>query len=193
MCLSGKSDEQKPQETTAPPVKEITAKTPTDEARQKQIEEALVQMTSQNQDERATAIFALIELNAKEAIPDITKLLQDSDSEVRRLAVWALVCLDAKETIPQITKLLQDNDSEVRRFAVEALGKLGAKESIQELVKLLDDTNEDTRGFTAIVLVELGAKDKVPTKNPRTVINSSRSAHLNQILAVLRMMIMRQK
>ena len=96
-------------------------------ARQEKINKALIQLTSKDQDERANAINALTKLNAKETIPEITRLLQDNDSAVRRSATWALVRLDAKEAIPEITKLLQDNDPKVRSAARAALKALGVE------------------------------------------------------------------
>ena len=142
----------------APPQQEITAEPPVDEARQQQIKEALVQITSQYPDMRINAVAALIELDTQEAIPQVTKLLQDTGSGIRQLAVYALGELDAKEAIPDITKLLQDNNSFVRWSAVEALMKLDAKEAIPDITKLLQDTDQNVRQYAQDVLKALGAE-----------------------------------
>lgn len=133
-----------------------------DEARQKQIKEAQGQLTSTNWHEQIKAIITLVELDAKEAIPEITRLLKDNDSMVRRRAVEALAQLGAKETIPDITKLLQDKKISVRYRAIEVLWRLGAKEAIPDITKLLRDDDSGVRRAAIFALGQLGDKEVIP-------------------------------
>ncbi|MFH1227594.1 MAG: HEAT repeat domain-containing protein [Planctomycetota bacterium] len=134
------------------------------EAHQQKVNESLAQIAGPDQNTRTKAIKTLIDLNAREAIPALTGLLQDSDSLIRSLAVYALVKLNAKEAVPAIVKLLKNSVPEVRQIAVDALKQLDAKETIPEIAELLDDNDKKVRGVTAVVLVEFGAKDKITGK-----------------------------
>jgi len=68
---------------------------------------------------------SLRSLGAKEAVPEIVRLLQDGDMNVRCSAIGALGSLAAKEIAPEIVKLLRNAEPQVRWTAVEALGNLG--------------------------------------------------------------------
>jgi len=115
---------------------------------------------------RISAIWALKDLGAKEAIPDIVPLLKDQDENIRGRVVEALSKLGAKEAIPDIVPLLKDSDEVVRCSAVDALKELGAKEAIPALVPLLKDSDEVVRRSAVDALKELGAKEAIPALVP---------------------------
>lgn len=120
------------------------------------------QLNDTNPEVRNAAVWAMWELGAKEAIPDIIKLLQDNDPVIRQSATIVLSNFVAKEAIPDITKLLQDNEFRVRLEAVSALGNIRAKESIPEMTKLLQDDNPLVRYDAVWALSKLYAKEAIP-------------------------------
>lgn len=114
---------------------------------------------------RATAALNLGALNAKEAIPDLMKLLKDTNEKmpVRLNSAMALMKLNAKEAIPEIMKLLKERDEDTVEVAVLCLGKLGAKEAIPDLMQLLKDPKRaDARLAAAYALGDIGAKEAIP-------------------------------
>ncbi|MFA5794247.1 MAG: HEAT repeat domain-containing protein [Candidatus Brocadiia bacterium] len=149
-------------------------------SRQMQIQEALIQLTIPNGDERVTAIYTFADLNAREAIPAITKLLQHKDSGVRDAALMAL-----KELGVEITPPVSPPADEARRqrikealiqittgpgwseqeSAAKRLIALNAKEVIPEITGLLQDNDPKVRGLSAQalgLLDDLGAKEAIP-------------------------------
>ncbi|MFH0889435.1 MAG: HEAT repeat domain-containing protein [Planctomycetota bacterium] len=89
---------------------------------------------------------------SKDDIPEIIKLLSDSDARVRKGAIWVLGKSQAKEAVPEIIRLLSDSDAGVRRIAINALWELQAKETIPEAIKLLSDSDAEVRGSAIWVL-----------------------------------------
>jgi hypothetical protein len=80
---------------------------------------------------RNAAAQALMQMQAKEVVPQVAKLLTDSDTSVRSAAAEALGQMQAKELAPQVAKLLTDSDTSVRSAAAQALGQMQAKELVQ--------------------------------------------------------------
>lgn len=114
---------------------------------------------------RELDIRFLGELGAKEAVPEIMKLLlQDKEISIRESAANTLVKLDARETIPELINLLNKEKWEMRELATETLVKFEAKESIPPLLELLNAKDKYVRGLAAVSLVELGAQNKVSQK-----------------------------
>ncbi|HSF49598.1 MAG TPA: HEAT repeat domain-containing protein [Nitrososphaeraceae archaeon] len=60
-------------------------------------------------------IYALVQLQAKEAIPELIPLLKHEDSGIRRDVATALGQLQAKEAIPELIAMLRDEDSSICR------------------------------------------------------------------------------
>ena len=75
----------------------------------------------------------LMQLNSKEAIPEIVERVKDSKSYVREAAIEALASLNVKEAIPDIVNGLKDPDWCVRNAAIEALIKFNDKEAISKI------------------------------------------------------------
>lgn len=91
---------------------------------------------------RVMTILALEKLKAKEAIPDIKKLLKDNVQcmsgfgpvYVKITAAEAIANLDDKEAIPAYKDLLKDDDEDIRDSACSSLRLLGlSDEEIKEL------------------------------------------------------------
>jgi len=77
---------------------------------------------------RRAAAYALGKMGpeAKMAIPALTELLRDKDTEVRQAAAYALGAMgpEANTAIPALTELLKDEYEQVRKAAAEALKKI---------------------------------------------------------------------
>lgn len=93
-------------------------------------------------DDRETlkeAAWALAEMDFRDAIPAIRRLLESSDDEILTRAMSCLQILDARQAIPDIRKLLAHDNPLVQGRAAETLGMLGDKEAAPRLMKLLHD------------------------------------------------------
>ena len=65
------------------------------------------------------------EARSDNAIPELLKLVEYSDSDVRRMAADALGKIGDAQAIPGLLKLVEYSDSSVRRGAADALGNIG--------------------------------------------------------------------
>ena len=107
-------------------------------------------------------IFALTELNAKEAIPELLKLLKDEDITVRYISAFGLGLLQSKEAIPELLNLLEGTDNKVRSASAVALGLLKSKKAIHQLLKLLKEGDNFVRTSCIFALSALNAKEAIP-------------------------------
>jgi HEAT repeat protein len=140
----------------------------------------------ESSDVRTQAARALGRLRAKQAIPDLRRLLEDKDSLVVRAAAdslwnlgddglgpWALRQIQARRSgglgwylpdraseIEGLRDLLQDRDSWVRWTAERLLVRAGKDKVAPDLLPLLRDPF--TRGAAASGLAELNARSLLP-------------------------------
>ncbi|MEH2036196.1 HEAT repeat domain-containing protein [Nostoc sp.] len=133
----------------------------------KNYDELVKQFAKQLQDKdsavsRKGAAEALGQMQAKEKIPQVAKLLKDSDGGVRGAAIEALGQMQAKEQAPEVVLLLKDSDSGVRKAAAEALGQMQAKEVVSQVVHLLKDSDGGVRGAAIEALGQMQAKEVAP-------------------------------
>jgi HEAT repeat protein len=111
------------------------------------------------------AILVLGEMGpqAKDAVPGLTKLLDDKSPQVRREAVMALGAIgkDAQSAVPAIVKLLNDEAHQVQIGAGFAVGMLGpaAKSAIPTLQRNLKSDDEFTRVLSAWAIAKVNDKD----------------------------------
>jgi HEAT repeat protein len=105
---------------------------------------------------------------AQAAVPEIIRLLKDSDAGVRgsTASVLGNIGAEAKTAVPQLVPLLKDSDENVRSSTASALGNIGAeakaeaKTAVPQLVPLLKDSDENVRSSTASALGNIGAEAK---------------------------------
>ena len=93
------------------------------------------------------------------AVPDLTKLVTDTDARIRRRAALAIGRVGLKEGIAALTPALADSDPEVRQTAAFALGLIGDASAAAALVPLLTDAVPLVRGRAAEALGLMDAKD----------------------------------
>ena len=110
---------------------------------------------------RSQLVEELIEIQAKEAAPELILLLSHSDHIVRIDATKALGGMKIKEAIPNLIALLDDTNDNVRLAAIGALGKLKVKRVVQTLIGFLK--NHPSNHYEIIeALVNIDAKEAIP-------------------------------
>jgi serine/threonine protein kinase len=120
---------------------------------------------------RSQAIKALADhgQDAKNAIPDLIKLLKSQDEQIRLSAWHTLVKIGSEAVIP-LTDLLKDKRVEIRRESVSALEQISSDSlaaAIAQLVLALEDPDPegDVRWYATIAIGKIGlpAKQAVPS------------------------------
>jgi HEAT repeat protein len=111
---------------------------------------------------------------AKDAGPEVAKLLKDPDKGVRRDALRFIETAlrgEAKDTVPVLVELLKDPEKGVRSTAINALNQIGgeAKDAAPELLKLLKDPDRFVQGSTKDCHRRLGSRQsRGEGRGPRT-------------------------
>jgi HEAT repeat protein len=110
---------------------------------------------------RLGALRSLSKLGAlaREALPDLTEALNDSDARIREVAAQAIGQL-GRDAMATMVRMLTHPDKYVRRNAVWGLGKLGplAKPVMNELSRALKDDDARTASGAAQALGAMGAE-----------------------------------
>lgn len=118
------------------------------------------------------AVRALVQLEVREAVPDLIRSLLHRDRLVRRIAVTGLARLRARDAVPDLIHTLYNIEDDAVAFeAAWALGVLQAREAVPNLIRALhyDDYYEERgkgyeifRGTVAIVLAALHRQEPLP-------------------------------
>jgi HEAT repeat protein len=97
----------------------------------------------------------------KDALPDLTSVLDGKDETARVHAVLALRVIGGEAIVPLLIKALKDSSAEVRSQAIDSLGRLGelARPALPRLLELLADKDA---GEAAAVAVARFRKDALP-------------------------------
>src|SRR2546428_399849 len=107
-------------------------------------------------DSKRLAAAALGGMEARTAVPVLTKLLADRDARVRRWAVAALGEIADQQTVAPLSKVLaRDPDPGVRGEAGFRLGRFGGEAARPALAAALKDSNADVRRLADAALKEL--------------------------------------
>jgi HEAT repeat protein len=146
-----------------------------------QIGKLIKELSSDDDDVEYNARFTLGILSSK-SIPELIKLLKDSDGDVRKEVVDILIAsFNPEETASQIgslfterqeksnsninnnlLRLIEHNDRYIRKYAINLLGSLKVKESVPILIKLLDDSDDEIREESAHALGGIQDRAAVP-------------------------------
>lgn len=115
-----------------------------------------------------TAVNALVELGATDALPEMRRLFEESDSHrIRATVVSALGELGGDETVPFLHECLSAPDSRVRANAVMALKKkfeiLGVlpSETVDRIAALKNDSDHRVQADSIQTLWVMGFTDNV--------------------------------
>jgi HEAT repeat protein len=109
-------------------------------------------------DTKRLAAAALGGMEARSAVPLLTRLLLDRDPIVRRWAAAALGEIADPQTVGPLGELLRkDPDPGVRLEAAFRLGKFGGKAAEPALISARKDADENVRRLIEAALKELGS------------------------------------
>ncbi len=97
-----------------------------------------------------------------DAVADLTKALDDPDSEARISAIWALGSSGDTSVAPRLQPLYASSDAGIRKMVVYALGALPGEAQILTLRTALQDSAADVRWNAAIALARHGSHEGVP-------------------------------
>ncbi|NEQ82686.1 MAG: NACHT domain-containing protein [Moorea sp. SIO2I5] len=95
---------------------------------------------------------------SENAIPELTKCLDNNHEYVRIIAADALGKIGTEASIDLLIKLLDDDHHSVHRSAAYALGKIGIEATIDPLIKCLDDDHYNVRIIAADALGQIGTE-----------------------------------
>jgi HEAT repeat protein len=96
-----------------------------------------------------------------QAVVDLTKSLEDPDSEVTLSAIWALGSSGDASVVPRLQPLYQSSDPGIRKMAVYALGALPGDGQLVTLRTALQDSAADVRWNAAVALARHGSREGV--------------------------------
>jgi HEAT repeats len=95
----------------------------------------------------------------KDAVPALTRLLNDPDADVRATATWDLgnIGPDARAAIPLLTKNLNDTNSTVRFYSLQSLADIHSQPEVVMpiLIDALSKTQTDSTTYD-VALIGLG-------------------------------------
>jgi HEAT repeat protein len=96
-----------------------------------------------------------------QAIADLTKSLDDPQSEVALSAIWALGSSGDASVVPRLKPLYESSDPGIRKMVVYALGALPGDVQLVTLRTALQDSAADVRWNAAVALSRHGSREGV--------------------------------
>lgn len=111
---------------------------------------------------RKSAIIDLASRRAKEALPDVLKVLKDREATLRGCAAWALGELGEPKAVKPLIACLKDMDVEVRRASAQSLAKLADPSSLAALKEASVDSDRWVQEWARKGVEVLG-----PSKSPK--------------------------
>lgn len=102
-------------------------------------EELAVGLLDESRESRLAAIQAVGMVKAKNALIELTKIVQNSDYQDERLAAtMSIGFIGDNSSIPLLNNLLEDDEPNIRWDAAVALAKMGEKSSVPIIENLMD-------------------------------------------------------
>ncbi len=95
---------------------------------------------------------------SEEAVSELEKALNHSDSSVRRKAVEALGKIGSDKAVESLKKALNRSNKDVHYQAVEVLGNIGSDKAIDSLENVLNDSDYKVRWNAVYVLGKIGSE-----------------------------------
>src|SRR5262249_47520976 len=104
----------------------------------------------------AADVLARMGRDGAAAVPDLVRLLADSDSWVRQSALRALGKVGPR-AVPELAKVVASGDESGRKAAAELLGQIGpgARAAVRGLVQRLADDSPAVREASAEALAKI--------------------------------------
>jgi HEAT repeat protein len=94
-----------------------------------------------------------------QAVADLTKSLEDPESEVTLSAIWALGSSGDASVVPKLQPLYESSDPGIRKMVVYALGALPGDVQLVTLRTALQDSAADVRWNAAVALSRHGSRE----------------------------------
>lgn len=110
----------------------------------------------------ALAIGRLDPPMSEDAVRELSKSLDEGDSEARITAIWALGSSGDASVVPKLAPLYNSPDAGIRKMVVYALGALPGTAQLPTLHTALQDSTADVRWNAAVALARHGNGDGVP-------------------------------
>ena len=96
-----------------------------------------------------------------QAVENLTKALDDPDSDVRISTIWALGSSGNESVVVRLQPLYQSSDAGIRKMVVYALGALPGDRQAATLQTALQDSAADVRWNAAIALARHGSREGI--------------------------------
>gem|GEM_PF-769545 len=116
---------------------------------------------ARNEDRKYQLVQRLCQQLDSRTVPDLLRLLSDSNAEIRECVVEALGNLGDSRATPHLLKALTVESQNMRYLCAEALGKIGDETSLTSLVGLLDEPDENMKYCAAEALGRIGSEKAV--------------------------------
>lgn len=111
----------------------------------------LKMLSDKDENVKINAITSLAWLQAKEAVPVLSKFLAEDKSKwIKRRCAQALGQIGNQEAIPLLMKYIRSEDPFLAENAILSLGWLHAQEAVPELIKILKEEKEIFYGGKAV-------------------------------------------
>ncbi len=109
---------------------------------------------------RAAAARALARIKDKSALPELRKLLSDTNTPIRIGAMQAMLEMKDDESVPAIAKQLDSKETRLRQYALRALRVIGDERAAPAIRKVLHgDANATVRATAVASLTDITGKD----------------------------------
>ena len=97
-----------------------------------------------------------------DAVADLSRALDDPDSEARISAIWALGSSGDASVVAALQPLYESDDPGIRKMVVYALGALPGAAQLVTLRTALQDSMPDVRWNAAVALARHGSREALP-------------------------------
>ncbi len=97
---------------------------------------------SENEEIRATGVFALYRINTPNALKEVRTALDDASVVVRTAAARVLGLAKNKEAVDKLMEIVQKDKPPVRRQAATALGQIGDNRAVGVLLNAAADSSD---------------------------------------------------
>ena len=113
-----------------------------------EIDELIVQLNSEDKDERARAVGRLVEIK-EESVPRLMKIVgnKDEDVDLRRFAAWAICDAKDERAVEILIRVLEDKgEDEYMKYNVSsALVNIGTEKAVSAAMNTIKDKSENFR------------------------------------------------
>lgn len=138
-------------------------------------------LTSENEEIRASGVFALYRINTPNSMKEVRTSLNDLSVVVRTSAARVLGLSKNKEAVVKLMEMVQKDKSPVRRQAATALGQIGDVRAVTALLNAAAGNN-DRFVEHAIIFALIKLKNTPPLENALT--HSSSSVRRSAVIAL---------